>query len=153
MFKNYKKFKSEHGNICYYCGITIEDKNNITVDHRIPKSKGGSSEDENLVIACRRCNVEKDSMTEDQYKLFLKHKKEIFNIPVNEIKIPYLFKNSRAKEAKINKAVQYYKANNKFDKPIILKSIKKKTLVDGYSRYLAAVEVLNISEVPVTYAG
>lgn len=153
MFKNYKKFKSEHGNVCYYCSETIKDKNNITVDHLIPKSKGGSSEDDNLVIACRRCNNKKGSMDEDQYKLQLKQKKEIYKIPIYDIKIPYLFKQCGVKEAKINKVVQYYNNYGKFDKPIKLESVKKKTLVDGYSRYLAAVDFLNIKEVPVTYAG
>jgi 5-methylcytosine-specific restriction endonuclease McrA len=40
-----------------------------TVDHKIPKCKGGSSEIPNLVLACRACNSEKaDSPYEDFFR-------------------------------------------------------------------------------------
>jgi 5-methylcytosine-specific restriction endonuclease McrA len=33
--------------------------NAVTIDHRIPKSKGGSNDKSNLVLACYGCNSEK----------------------------------------------------------------------------------------------
>jgi hypothetical protein len=45
---------------CAYCGYvadTFEKWRYLTVDHFIPKSKGGSDTVENLVTACMDCNV------------------------------------------------------------------------------------------------
>lgn len=39
---------------CHYCGEPAE-----TIDHVIPKSRGGTDEPGNLVPACRRCNASK----------------------------------------------------------------------------------------------
>lgn len=40
---------------CFYCG----SKENLTVDHVIPSSRGGLDDDNNLVTACRTCNAKK----------------------------------------------------------------------------------------------
>jgi len=40
---------------CQYCGA----RSNLTVDHVIPKSKGGSSSWENIVASCAPCNRRK----------------------------------------------------------------------------------------------
>lgn len=42
-------------NKCQYCGST----RNLTIDHIIPKSKGGQDTWENLVVACCSCNTKK----------------------------------------------------------------------------------------------
>ena len=42
-------------NKCQYCGST----RNLTIDHVIPKSKGGNHTWENLVVACVSCNTRK----------------------------------------------------------------------------------------------
>lgn len=47
---------------CQYCGINAfknNCKNILTLDHYIPKSKGGKSNFENIVTACLSCNLEK----------------------------------------------------------------------------------------------
>lgn len=41
---------------CQYCGIGIEDDAMLTLDHLIPRSKGGSNQSQNLITACKRCN-------------------------------------------------------------------------------------------------
>jgi|GEM_PF-2361530 Mg2+ and Co2+ transporter CorA len=43
---------------CEYCGKAL-DEYTAMVDHKIPPSKGGSSERENLAIACPKCNIMK----------------------------------------------------------------------------------------------
>lgn len=43
------------GNKCQYCGST----KNLTIDHIIPRSKGGGNTWENLVTACHSCNTHK----------------------------------------------------------------------------------------------
>jgi 5-methylcytosine-specific restriction endonuclease McrA len=40
---------------CQYCG----SRSNLTVDHVIPRSKGGSSDWENIVASCAPCNRRK----------------------------------------------------------------------------------------------
>ena len=44
------------GNICQYCGSISKD---MTIDHIIPKDKGGNDSWLNLVAACRKCNFNK----------------------------------------------------------------------------------------------
>lgn len=50
---------------CTYCGTTKD----LTLDHKIPKSLGGSDNKENLVMACSRCNMLKSN---DGYEVFSK---------------------------------------------------------------------------------
>lgn len=47
---------------CFYCGFhadTEADKKALTLDHIIPRSKGGSDKRKNLVTACQPCNQRK----------------------------------------------------------------------------------------------
>jgi len=46
------------GGRCWYCGVTLTPWN-FHVDHYMPRSKGGGDDLENLVPACRNCNLEK----------------------------------------------------------------------------------------------
>ena len=45
-------------NRCQYCGDKFRDAD-LTIDHVIPKSKGGISQWKNVVAACRPCNQKK----------------------------------------------------------------------------------------------
>lgn len=47
---------------CMYCG----SKNDLTIDHVLPKSRGGKDIWENLTTACERCNVKKGSRTPEE---------------------------------------------------------------------------------------
>lgn len=51
---------------CVYCGVEVTpapllepDKKPATMDHIVPKSRGGQGTYENLVLACPDCNGEK----------------------------------------------------------------------------------------------
>jgi 5-methylcytosine-specific restriction endonuclease McrA len=46
------------GKRCRYCGkeLSLREK---TIDHFVPKSRGGTSDFANLVTACRECNQKK----------------------------------------------------------------------------------------------
>lgn len=48
---------------CQYCGKSIGP---MTVDHIVPRSKGGQSNWDNLVACCKRCNSQKGDKTLDQ---------------------------------------------------------------------------------------
>jgi 5-methylcytosine-specific restriction endonuclease McrA len=44
---------------CQYCGF----KEDLTIDHIIPRSRGGIDEWDNVVTACVRCNIRKGNRT------------------------------------------------------------------------------------------
>ena len=44
---------------CYWCKKPFIEKDDITLDHIIPKSKGGTLREDNIVVSCRNCNTEK----------------------------------------------------------------------------------------------
>lgn len=54
-----KNILKRDGNRCQYCG-THDD---LTIDHVIPRSRGGADTWENLVTACHRCNHRKGNRT------------------------------------------------------------------------------------------
>ena len=58
---------------CAYCG----SNKNLTIDHIIPKSKGGKNTWENLVTCCAKCNCKKDNMTLREAKMVLRIKPTI----------------------------------------------------------------------------
>lgn len=55
---------------CQYCGYTGDD---LTLDHVIPRSRGGGDCWENLVTACVRCNVKKGSRTPKEAGMLLRY--------------------------------------------------------------------------------
>ena len=65
------KFKDESEKVCYYCGKKITKKEDLTADHIIPVSKGGKTSKDNLVIACKACNLEKANLDVGKYLDFL----------------------------------------------------------------------------------
>jgi 5-methylcytosine-specific restriction endonuclease McrA len=45
-------------NQCQYCGV-IESPRDMTIDHVIPRSRGGENTWSNLVTCCKKCNQKK----------------------------------------------------------------------------------------------
>lgn len=56
---------------CQYCGST-PGRADLTVDHVVPRSKGGETSWENVVTACRRCNVRKGSRAPEEIGMALR---------------------------------------------------------------------------------
>lgn len=54
---------------CQYCGYKGD---NLTLDHVIPRSRGGGDTWENMVAACVRCNVKKGNRTPKEAQMPLK---------------------------------------------------------------------------------
>lgn len=52
--------------VCPYCLKVIPPKE-ISIDHKIPLSRGGKTVKENLVVCCKKCNQEKGSLTVEEY--------------------------------------------------------------------------------------
>ena len=61
-----KNILRRDGHRCQYCGASSIS---LTVDHVIPKSRGGEDSWENLVSACIRCNNRKGSQTPDEAEM------------------------------------------------------------------------------------
>jgi 5-methylcytosine-specific restriction endonuclease McrA len=56
------------GHTCQYCGRGSGD---LTLDHVMPKSRGGRSTWENIVTACRECNSRKRDRTPEEARMHL----------------------------------------------------------------------------------
>lgn len=71
-----KRIYGRDKNQCGYCG----SKKNLTIDHIIPRSRGGGNTWENLVTCCSNCNTKKGDRTPEDanMKLRVKPKKPDF---------------------------------------------------------------------------
>lgn len=55
------------GGKCCYCQIELEVSGNWHIDHKHPKSRGGGNEEENLALACAKCNQKKHAKTAEEF--------------------------------------------------------------------------------------
>lgn len=56
-------------NTCMYCGVT---EKRLTIDHVIPKSRGGKTSWENCIASCKKCNATKADRTPHEAKMAIK---------------------------------------------------------------------------------
>jgi 5-methylcytosine-specific restriction endonuclease McrA len=54
-----RRIYARDGHRCVYCGRLAEK---LTLDHVIPRSKGGTNVSENLITACMDCNRDRGDM-------------------------------------------------------------------------------------------
>jgi 5-methylcytosine-specific restriction endonuclease McrA len=54
---------------CQYC---LEKSNDLTLDHVLPRSRGGGTTWENVVACCRRCNAQKRDRTPEEARMLLR---------------------------------------------------------------------------------
>lgn len=69
MLSRHNIFKRD-SNKCVYCS----DKDDLTIDHVLPRSRGGASSWSNLVTACRRCNSKKGNNLPEEVGMNLPYK-------------------------------------------------------------------------------
>lgn len=62
---NRRNIFARDGNHCQYCGKRFPT-NELSLDHVIPRSRGGETTWENIVCSCVRCNVRKGGRTPDE---------------------------------------------------------------------------------------
>jgi len=80
---------------CAYCG---NDKVRLTIDHIIPKSRGGQTDFENCVSSCRPCNNRKGNKTPSEVRMYLKVKafqptiSEFLRMKVKKLGINHILK-------------------------------------------------------------
>lgn len=75
-----------HSFKCCYCGQSFK-REHLTIDHVIPRSKGGTSDYLNSVPSCKPCNFKKSDKTPDEakMKMFFKPKKPKWISPASKI--------------------------------------------------------------------
>jgi len=70
---------------CQYCG---EREHPLTVDHIIPKSRGGLTTWTNVVVACKPCNSKKGSRTANEANMELNRKPVRPNFSFHRLVVP-----------------------------------------------------------------
>jgi 5-methylcytosine-specific restriction endonuclease McrA len=66
-------------NTCQYCG-TVMASGELTLDHVVPRSRGGSSTWENLVACCHPCNRRKGNQFPQEAGMKLMREPRAFNL-------------------------------------------------------------------------
>ncbi|MDL2269302.1 HNH endonuclease [Desulfosarcina sp. OttesenSCG-928-A07] len=56
---------------CYYCGKKIP-ASELTMDHIVPMSRGGTTTKGNVVPACKMCNTQKKQLLPIEWEAYLK---------------------------------------------------------------------------------
>lgn len=89
---NRNRIYKRDGHSCVYCGSS----KNLTLDHVIPKSRGGSNDWTNLVTSCFKCNLKKADRTPEEARMVMRQKPYIPTLigDVNMTKIWEDFNNS-----------------------------------------------------------
>ena len=59
------------GHTCQYCGYSGDE---LTLDHVVPRSRGGTDKWDNITTACVRCNVKKGNRTPREAEMPLRNK-------------------------------------------------------------------------------
>jgi len=62
--REFRRLLVRHGHACFYCGA----REDLTVDHLVPSSRGGRHSIGNIVPACRKCNSSKWRRTVMEWK-------------------------------------------------------------------------------------
>lgn len=73
-FKKYDRFSKKYLFIrdnyrCQYCGCN--DRTKLTIDHVVPRSKGGATSYQNCVAACISCNNSKGNLSVEESGMIL----------------------------------------------------------------------------------
>ncbi len=70
-FKRRAYLRTRDGDNCHWCTRPMSfdwtsprDKRFATVEHLLPRSRGGTSQPGNLVLACRKCNVVRGNLAD-----------------------------------------------------------------------------------------
>jgi hypothetical protein len=67
---------------CFYCGWSLRDgggrdfiflrgQRDPMIDHKTPEVRGGTNDSDNLVLSCAECNLQKSSLTADEFRFVM----------------------------------------------------------------------------------
>jgi len=65
---------------CVYCGYRSASGKNLTIDHVLPRSRGGGSTYKNCVTACKTCNNFKDCYTPEEAGMKMLYQPKTHNV-------------------------------------------------------------------------
>jgi 5-methylcytosine-specific restriction endonuclease McrA len=82
-------------NTCQYCARAFAPQE-LTLDHIVPRSRGGDSTWDNLVASCRSCNNRKGDRSPEDAGLRLLKRPQAYNLHVNRQIIRYLGRSDEA---------------------------------------------------------
>jgi 5-methylcytosine-specific restriction endonuclease McrA len=80
---NRRNVLARDGHLCQYCGRHFPT-HQLSIDHVLPRSRGGATTWENVVCACLACNIKKGGRTPHEARMKLIH------IPVRPSRNPML---------------------------------------------------------------
>ena len=80
---NRRKVVARDGNLCQYCGKHFATSE-LSLDHVVPRSRGGNTSWENIVCACVACNVRKGGRTPQEARM------QMIRLPVKPKRSPLL---------------------------------------------------------------
>ena len=69
---NRRNLYFSYGNKCCFCGKHFPTKE-LTLDHVIPRSRGGKTEWDNIVLSCYSCNTKKGDRTPQEAKISMQY--------------------------------------------------------------------------------
>lgn len=77
-----------HMRPCRYCGVELREPKQISIDHLIPLSRGGTDHTHNLKAMHTSCNKAKGSLTESEFELLI----EIIKTRLGQRYVAYILK-------------------------------------------------------------
>jgi len=113
---------------CHYCG-QHGNFETLVVDHIVPRAKGGTNDDSNLVCACVKCNSEKSDMDYDEY-LALKG-------PFKGLLAPQDKDKDKDKDKEQDKKASATKPTAFIELPELPEQIRTPRLVEAWSNWTA----------------
>jgi len=90
---NRSRIYKRDGHECTYCG----SKKQLTIDHIIPKSRGGDNTWSNLITCCLPCNLKKGDRTPEEAGMPLRFRAKVPNLfqsDLYQLKVWIEFKDS-----------------------------------------------------------
>jgi len=63
-----KVFNASHGK-CHYCATELDLRGNWHLEHKTPRSRGGTDLPDNLVASCAPCNMKKGRRTHEEFQV------------------------------------------------------------------------------------
>lgn len=80
-----RQLARDQANRCFYCGCPLVEPparggpcppRAATLDHRVPVSRGGTDDPNNICVSCYQCNVLKGCSTEEEFRVLREKARE-----------------------------------------------------------------------------
>jgi 5-methylcytosine-specific restriction endonuclease McrA len=89
---NRQRLYKRDNNECAYCG----SKKELTIDHIIPKSRGGKNTWNNLITCCLPCNLKKGDKTPDEARMPLRFQPKTPTLFISESSIAKIWEDYKS---------------------------------------------------------